>query len=93
MYHLVPRGAEVSPVRAGFSVPKKKFRKSVQRHRLRRLMVEAWRLNKEEVYHAVPEGQQLHLFILYTSGEMVDCSTVATAVQKGIEQLKTILVK
>ena len=89
----MPRGAELSPVRAGFSVPKKKFRKSVHRHRLRRLMVEAWRLNKQEVYEAVPEGQQLHLFILYTSPEMLDYPTVAVAVQKGIGQLKTVIVK
>jgi ribonuclease P protein component len=90
---MVPRGAEVSPIRAGFSVPKKKFRKSVQRHRLRRLMVEAWRLNKQEVYQVVPADMQLHLFILYISSEMADCSTVAIAVQKGIEQLKTVLQK
>jgi ribonuclease P protein component len=89
----VPRGAELSPVRAGFSVPKKKFRKSVHRHRLRRLMVEAWRLNKQEVYEAVPDGQQLHLFILYTSPEMLDYPTVAAAVQKGIGQLITYIVK
>lgn len=74
-------------------MPKKKFRKSVQRHRLRRLMIEAWRLNKQELYEAVPEGQQLHLFILYASPEMLDYPTLATAVQKGIEQLKTVLVK
>lgn len=74
-------------------MPKKKFRKSVQRHRLRRLMIEAWRLNKQELYDAVPEGQQLHLFILYTSPEMLDYPTLATAVQKGIEQLKTVLLK
>lgn len=89
----MPRGAEVSPVRAGFSVPKKKFRKSVQRHRLRRLLVEAWRLNKQDVYNAVPEGQQMHLFILYTSPEMQDYPTVAAAVERGIVQLKAILTK
>lgn len=84
--------AELSPVRVGFSVPKKKFRKSVHRHRLRRLMVEAWRLNKQELYDVVPEGKQLHLFILYTSPEMQDYATVAAAVQKGIGQLKAAIV-
>lgn len=70
-------------------MPKKKFRKSVQRHRLRRLMIEAWRLNKQELYDTVPEGQQLHLFILYTANEIADYNTITQAMQKGIAQLKS----
>lgn len=70
-------------------MPKKKFRKSVQRHRLRRLMIEAWRLNKQELYEAVPEEQQLHLFILYTAPEITDYNTITQAMQKGIAQLKS----
>ena len=69
-------------------MPKKKFRKSVQRHHIRRLMVEAWRINKQVVYNAVPEGQQLHLFILYTASEIADYNKLTQAMQKGIAQMK-----
>jgi ribonuclease P protein component len=78
---------EVSPVRAGFSVPKKKFHSSVRRHRIRRLMVEAWRLNKHILYPVIPEGRQLHLFFIFTDAAMPDYETVKDAVVKGINQL------
>jgi ribonuclease P protein component len=88
IYSSVPRTIdEPSPVRAGFSVPKKKFRSSVDRHRIRRLLVEAWRLNKHAVYAAVPEDRQLHLFFVFTDTKMPDCETVSAAVIKGIEKL------
>jgi ribonuclease P protein component len=83
----VPRSDESSPVRAGFSVPKKKFRKSVHRHRMRRLLVEAWRLGKHELYPAIPADLQLHIFIMYTGSELVDFTTLQPQVQKAIAKL------
>ena len=87
---LVPRADELAPARAGFSVPKKKFRKSVHRHHIRRLMVESWRLNKSELYPAIPAGKQLHLFIIYTSTEAPDFFTLQLQMQKGIIKLAEI---
>ncbi len=67
IYTLVPcTDPAEPPAKAGFSVPKKKVKLSVGRHRIRRLMLEAWRLNKHTVFAAVPEGKQLHLFVMYT---------------------------
>lgn len=88
LYLLVPRQAEQSPVRAGFSVPKKKFKKSVQRHRVRRLMVEAWRLGKHELYQFIPEDKQLHLFIIHTSAEETDFHTLQATMQQAIARLQ-----
>ncbi len=84
---------KASPVQAGFSVPKKKFRSSVHRHRIRRLMVEAWRLNKHALYDAMPTGQQMHLFLIFTDTKMPDYEPVKEAVIKGIEKLITIVKK
>ena len=84
---LVPRGAEVSPVRVGFSVPKKKFRSSVHRNRVRRLMREVWRLNKQEIYPAIPAQSQLHLFLIFTNAEMPILETLQQTITKGIGQL------
>lgn len=91
---MVPRcAAETSPVLAGFSVPKKKFRKSVQRHRIARLMREAWRLNKHSLYAAVPANMQLHVFLIHTGAEMPDFDTVKAAVLKGIAALQETAAK
>jgi ribonuclease P protein component len=78
-------------VQAGFSVPKKKFRSSVQRHRIRRLMVEAWRLNKHTLYDALPADKQLHLFFIFTDIVMPDYETVRDRMVKGIGRLIPIV--
>ena len=74
-------------VQAGFSVPKKKFRSSVDRHRVRRLMVEAWRLNKSALIERLPEGQAMHVFLIFLNPELPDYSSVETAVAAGIKKL------
>jgi ribonuclease P protein component len=79
---------ELSPARIGFSVPKKKFRLSVHRHRITRLLREAWRLNKHDLYAIIPPGKQLHLFLIFTDKEMPEFEKVQAAVIKAIEKLK-----
>jgi hypothetical protein len=73
---------------AGFSVPKKKFRSSVHRHRIRRLMAEAWRLHKHLLYAVVPADKQLHLFFIFTDIKMPAYLVVKDALVKGIDKLK-----
>ena len=92
VYIAVARTSEKeSPVKAGFSVPKKKFRSSVDRHRIRRLMVESWRLSKGTFYPEVPSGIQLHIFFIFTNNEMPSYEVVDKALQAGIGKLKTAL--
>jgi hypothetical protein len=68
-------------------VPKKKFRSSVHRHRIRRLMVEAWRTNKHLLHAAMPAGMQLHLFLIFTDNKMPLFPLVHDSIVKGINQL------
>ena len=87
MYKWLPRGAETAPARVGFSVPKKKFRSSVHRHRVRRLIFESWRLHKHLLYAHVPANLQLHVFIMFTDNKMPDYALVEPLVIKGITKL------
>ena len=75
---------------AGFSVPKKKFKSSVHRHRVRRLIVEAWRLNKHELYAVMPPGIRFHLFFVFTDNKLPEYAPVLNAVLDCIEKLKLI---
>jgi ribonuclease P protein component len=59
----------------------------VGRHRIRRLMVEAWRLNKHTLYAVVPAQVQIHLFLIFTGVEEPEFATVDAAVKKGIGKL------
>jgi ribonuclease P protein component len=89
----VPRGEEPSPVQVGFSVPKKKFNSSVDRHRIRRLMVEAWRLNKHTLYSTLPPDKQLHVFLIFTGDSLPEYTAVEQAVTKVIAKLGEIHTK
>jgi ribonuclease P protein component len=88
IWRPVPRNAEPSPVRIGFSVPKKKFRKAVSRNRIRRLMREAWRLNKHALYASLPPDMQLHLFLIFTDVTEPDFDTVHGALLQCISRLQ-----
>jgi hypothetical protein len=89
---LLPKIAEdASPVQAGFSVPKKKFKSSVKRHRIRRLMVEVWRHHKHTLHAAIPPGQQLHLFLIFTDTKLPDLALVQKAIIAGVDKLAAIL--
>lgn len=74
----------------GFSVPKKKFRSSVHRHRVRRLMSEVWRLNKHTLYAAIPASLQLHVFLVFISADMPDYEVVQQAGIKAMNKLAEI---
>lgn len=80
-----------SPVLAGFSIPKKKFGSSVHRHRIRRLIVEAWRLNKATLYPHVPADVQVHLFFIYTDKQMPEFAQIEHVVKEAINKLKQII--
>ena len=87
VYHFVPRDADGTAIKTGFSVPKKQFKLSVDRHRVRRLMVESWRLQKSEVVPAVPAHLSLHLFIIYTGKTLPTQAAIATSTHTALLKL------
>lgn len=75
----------------GFSVPKKKFKRSVDRHRIRRQMVEAWRLNKHKLYAVVPQHLQLHIFLIFTDNKLPDYAQVEQAMLTATDKMMHIV--
>jgi ribonuclease P protein component len=91
VWALQPRGEEPSPTRAGFSAPKKRFKRAVDRGRVKRLLREAWRLQQPELYEHIPEGQQLQVFLLFTDANLPEYPQVFEAVGKAVDKLQKAL--
>lgn len=87
IWRLVPLAGEQFSIRAGFSVPKKKFKHANDRNRIKRLLRECWRTQKHLLLPAIPEGQQLHLFLIFTDIALPDLIKVQVATAKGIDRL------
>ena len=61
------------PAKVMISVPKKRFKRAVKRNRLKRLMRESYRLNKQTLLDALTEKKlQAHISFQYISDEMLD---------------------
>lgn len=83
------------PFQAAFVVPKRRFKKAVNRNRIKRMMREAYRLQKSIIgAHtedtAAPAKQHALLFI-YTGKEEMDYRYLEKKMKKVLGQLKSRL--
>lgn len=91
VYLIEPENDKV-PASVMVSVPKKRFKRAVKRNRLKRLMREAYRLNKQELHEKLTEKKlQIHVAFNYVSDEVMDFSQIEkkmrVALQKLIEKI------
>jgi ribonuclease P protein component len=63
VFYVVTEEPETWPARVLIAIPRKKFKRAVDRNRLRRIIREAYRLNKHRLNIT---GRHLHLGIVYT---------------------------
>lgn len=71
-------------VKAGVSVSKRNFKKAVHRNRLKRLMREAYRLNKCNYLNNIPN--QYAFMILYIGKTDADFKSISKKMQTLLEQ-------
>jgi len=78
-----------SSVRVAFTVPKKTFKKAVQRNVLKRRMREAYRLNYKKILELFinQNAQQLQLLIIYIGKEILDYGTIEKNIQIVLHKL------
>ena len=76
------------PVQASFSVPKKNFKHAVDRNRVKRLMREAYRLNKISLYEKLAEQkQQIAVMFIYKGKEVPKQEAVTKAIVNCMNKL------
>ncbi len=68
---------EAGGLKAGFTASSKNFKKATDRNRIKRLIRESYRLQKNDLQQiTASEGKSLHIFFIYTGKEMPDHNTV-----------------
>lgn len=73
-----------SPVQMAPSVPKRKFKRAVDRNRLKRQIREAYRMRKPEVYDTLSDDRNFVLMVLYIANEKLPYQRIAKAMAKGL---------
>lgn len=84
----LPATGEAVPVRAAITVPKRLFRKAVERNLLKRRIREAYRQQKSAIYQQLSrKGVAIHLVIQYQHREILPYHVLEEGLQKGLDQL------
>ncbi len=81
-----------SPIKFTISVPKKKFKRAVDRNLLKRRTREAFRLQKPVLYKQLSDQKKtLNIFLIFTSNEIIDFHTIENKISHIIQKLVAIL--
>ena len=79
------------PVQAGFTVPKRFFKRAVDRNRVKRLMREAYRAHKYELYKKLAaEQKQLAIMFVYSGKKLPELAETTKAITACMKKITLI---
>lgn len=85
-------GSDTEIIKAGVGVSARHFKKAVQRNRIKRLLREAYRLEKQALYQQVStQEKQIVVFFLYVDREMPAFDILREKMKDCLVKLQTKL--
>lgn len=88
-YQFLP--AEKGMVQVGVTAGKKYFKKAVDRNRIKRLIREAYRLQKNDLIETLKQkGQKGFLFFMYTDKTISSFSVIKETMNKCLKRLEKL---
>jgi len=82
----------ISPLQAGFTVSTRHFKKAVDRNRIRRLMRESYRLQKNNLLDELRENRKsLAVFFIYAGNELPEYKDVFEKIGSVLQRLEKII--
>ena len=89
--HYMPGSVQAEALQAGFTVSSRHFKRAADRNRIKRLMREAWRLQKNNLKNKLSISQkQLAVFVIYTGKDLPAWETVNEKIAVILNKLISI---
>jgi ribonuclease P protein component len=86
-WHIEPSVVE-EPLQVGVGASGRHFKKAVDRNRIKRLLREAWRLQRSPLKEALSSnGKRMYVFIIFTGRELPEMQVISVKVKEAIEKL------
>ena len=90
--YTIDAGGENDHLQMGVGVSGKHFKKAVDRNRVKRLIREAWRLQKAELASQCKlTGRSLKVFIIYTGRDLPDFKLMFEKTGSAIARLSSLI--